>query len=159
MTYGLGGDEQVLAEFRANLKRGFEASGGLLTVTNKRLIFEAHSINMNTQPAEILLGSIARLEKKSSLLGLINNQVEVFTRSSISYEFVVQRRDEVVDLVEQARSQVGSEDPLRGEKPRDEQRVSSSSIASELGKLNDLYRQGAITEQEFADAKARLLGK
>ncbi len=86
--YGLGAGEEVLAEVPANLKRGFEASGGFLTVTSERLIFEAHSAKINRQPAEIALGSIAGSRKR-------DNGTGVRTSKSPAAEQVTRAKGEV----------------------------------------------------------------
>lgn len=152
MAYGLAANEELVGEVSANLKRGIEFSGGRLTITSERVIFEAHALNVQRQPVEIPMSSIAELEKGSSLLGLVSNRLKVRTNSGMEYDFVVSRRDEIADLIQQQRSRSG---PHTGRAAV--QQVSSSSIATELEKLNDLYQQGAITEREFAEAKSRLL--
>lgn len=152
MTFELRTNEELVGEVSANLKRGIEFAGGRLTITNQRLIFRAHVLNVQSQGAEIPLSSIADVEKESSLLGIINNRLKVRTNSGIEYDFVISRRDEIASLIQRQIADSSSSDVSRSVESE-----SSTSIASELGKLNELYQQGAITEQEFAEAKSRLL--
>lgn len=152
MAFELRANEELVGEVSANLKRGVEFAGGRLTITNQRLIFRAHVLNVQSQGAEIPLSSIADVEKASSLLGMINNRLKLRTNSGIEYDFVISQRDEIASLIQQ---QIASS--RSSGMSRTVESASSPNIASELSKLNELYQQGAITEQEFAEAKSRLL--
>ncbi len=153
MAFELYTNEKVLEDIGANLKRGIERAGGRLKITDHRLLFEAHLLNLQSQPAEIPYHNIASVDRGSALFGLARNVVVVSTKTGPVYEFVVTKTDYIVDLIQQqcvvaaSVSHTGLEDT-----------GGSASIATELEKLSKLYENGSITEQEFADAKARILG-
>ena len=46
MKFELRQGEQIIKEGKANLQREWETVGGKLYLTNQRLIFEAHKLNV-----------------------------------------------------------------------------------------------------------------
>ena len=63
-----GGTEEILADVAANLFRGIEGVGGRLKITNRRLVFQPHAINLQRSPVDISLGDIAAACKRNSLV-------------------------------------------------------------------------------------------
>jgi hypothetical protein len=90
--------EQILADVGANLFRGIEGVGGRLLVTNRRLLFRAHAINLQTMPAEIPIDQIAEVSPQNSL-GIIPNGMVVTLDSGVQYKFVVWGRDRLMQLI------------------------------------------------------------
>ena len=92
-------DEQILLDVGANFFRGIEAVGGRLKITSKRLIFTSHLINVQFGTTEIPINNIEHLEKAKSL-GLINNQMIVVLKSGVKYKFVINNRDDVINVID-----------------------------------------------------------
>ena len=93
--------EEMLAEQGANLFRGIEAVGGRIFVTNKMIKFKAHLINLQSMPTEFPIDNIERIERKKSL-GLISNQMVIILKSGLEYKFVVNNRDNLINIIENA---------------------------------------------------------
>lgn len=93
MKTPLAAGETLLKEGTANLFRGFEAVGGKLYLTNRRLIFESHAFNVQTGATLIELATISRVEKTwTKLLGLIPlipNSIVVSNNAGEDFKFVV----------------------------------------------------------------------
>ncbi len=56
-------DEHIIKQGLANLQKGIETVGGRLYLTNQRLVFEAHTINVQGGTTEIELSSISTTKK------------------------------------------------------------------------------------------------
>jgi hypothetical protein len=94
--------EQILADVAANLFRGSEGVGGRLKITNRRILFEAHEINFQKQPAEILISDIAEATARNTL-GIIPNGLLIRTKEGDEYKFVVWGRGRLIELVNSQR--------------------------------------------------------
>ncbi len=55
--------ETVVRDSRANLQRGAETVGGHLYLTDQRLIFESHAVNVQRGATEIALADVADARK------------------------------------------------------------------------------------------------
>lgn len=154
MAFELYKNEEILADIGANLKRGIERAGGRLKITDQRLLFEAHLLNLQSQPAEIPHRNIASVERGGALFGLTRNVVIVRTKPGPVYEFVVKNTAQIIDLIQQQCT-------VAAYMPQAESRdtEASASISTELERLSKLYENGAITEQEFAEAKSQILDR
>jgi hypothetical protein len=102
MAFELKSGEEVLADIGANLIRGVEAVGGRLRVTNTRLIFEAHSFNLQKMPAEILREHIADVQERNTLW-VVPNGILIRTRSGVEYKFVVWNRKRLIKILSPVR--------------------------------------------------------
>ncbi len=99
MTVNLQANEKFLVEKTpANLFKGMEAVGGHLTITDKRLIFNAHKFNIQGGTTEISMSDIASVTKASTLK-IIPNRIIVKTKDGKDYKFVVYKRDKLVQLI------------------------------------------------------------
>lgn len=85
-------NEQVEIEDPANLFRGIEGVGGKLFLTNKKLIFKAHKINIQKGQTNIEYTNIKDVVKLKTLK-LINNGIRIITKSGTKYDFVVNERN------------------------------------------------------------------
>lgn len=92
------GEKYLVEKTSANLYKGFEAVGGHLTITDKRLIFNAHKFNIQGGITEILLCDIVSIDKAKSLK-IIPNKMIVNTKDGKSYKFVVYKRDKLIQLI------------------------------------------------------------
>lgn len=97
MKTELNREEQVVKQGSANLQKGVETVGGKLYLTNQRLIFEAHKINVQGGTTEIKISDIQSSEKCwTKFLGFIPlapNSLAIFTKSGKEYRFVLMGRD------------------------------------------------------------------
>ncbi len=86
-------DEKIIKQGAANLQKGAEAVGGKLYLTNQRLVFEAHKMNIQGGRTEIDLPDIQSSKKCwTKFLGLIPlmpNSFAVYTKAGKEYRFVV----------------------------------------------------------------------
>ncbi len=99
MTVNVQADENILVEKTpANLFKGMEAVGGKLTITDKRLIFKAHKLNIQGGTTEILMSDIFSVDKASTLK-IISNRMIVKTKYGEAFKFVVYKRDKLVDII------------------------------------------------------------
>jgi len=94
-----GGTEEILADVAANLFRGIEGVGGRLKITNRRLVFQPHAINLQRSPVDISLGDIAAAGKRNTL-GLIPNGFFVRTKAGVEYKFVVWGRSRLIGIIQ-----------------------------------------------------------
>ncbi|HWB49209.1 MAG TPA: GRAM domain-containing protein [Stellaceae bacterium] len=98
MLDGSSDPEQILADVGANLFRGIEGVGGRLKITTRRVLFEPHKVNLQNNPAEILMTDIAAVTKRNTG-GLIPNGMSIHTKGGVEYKFVVWGRDKLIDLI------------------------------------------------------------
>lgn len=98
MLDGSTDPEQTLADVGANLFRGIESVGGRLKITNRRVVFEPHSVNLQKNAAEILLTDIAVVSKRNTA-GFVPNGMSIRTKGGVEYKFVVWGRDKLIDLI------------------------------------------------------------
>jgi hypothetical protein len=94
--------EQILEKMSAaRLVFGFVQVGGRLTLTDLRLLFEAHTFNVKADRQEINLADVARID--TFTVGVLPPGFTVQTRSGPKYRFVCYGRDRYVELIEQYR--------------------------------------------------------
>lgn len=91
-------DEDVLFETPANHFKGVEGVGGKLYLTNTRLIFKSHKLNIQNHQLEILLTDIKEFGRYKTL-GLINNGLQVKNDQGAVEKFVVQQPAKWVRLM------------------------------------------------------------
>jgi hypothetical protein len=86
------GGEQVLLKVAANRLRGLNQVGGRLTLTDRRLLFEAHSFNFQDRRLEIPLKSIAETPHRPSGL-------TIRTQPGENHRFYLWRRRQLLELL------------------------------------------------------------
>jgi len=91
--------EIVFADARANLFRGVEAVGGRIQITNQRVCFQPHSMNVQKQPLEIPIEQILAVSKRKTM-GVISNGMLVRCKSGIEYKFVVEGRERLMSIIQ-----------------------------------------------------------
>ncbi len=100
--------EQLVKKGAANLQKGIETVGGKLHLTNQRLVFEAHKINIQDGSTEIKLSDIQSSEKCwTKFLGfipLMPNSLAVYTKAGKKYRFVLFGRGAWVAAIKAQRS-------------------------------------------------------
>ena len=86
-------NEQIIKQGAANLQKGIETVGGKLYLTNQRLVFEAHKINVQGGTTEIELPDILSSEKCWTMflgfIPLMPNSLAVYTKAGKEYRFVL----------------------------------------------------------------------
>jgi hypothetical protein len=95
--------ETVLKDGRANFQRGAEAVGGRLYLTDRRLIFESHTFNIQIGTTEIPLAEIAGLRKVwTKFLGVVPiapNSIAVTTTDGSEHRIVCPKRGEWIEAL------------------------------------------------------------
>jgi len=93
MKTELNENEQIIKQGAASLQKGLETVGGKLFLTNHRLVFEAHKMNIQGGNTEINLSDIHSSAKAwTKFLGLIPlmpNTLAIHTDSGQEYRFVL----------------------------------------------------------------------
>ncbi len=89
-------NEKVEIESSANLFRGKEGVGGKIFLTNKKVIFKSHKINIQKGQIEIEYKDIIEvIERKTARL--INNGIQIKTKDGKEYNFVVNEREKYIE--------------------------------------------------------------
>lgn len=94
----LKSNEQIQYDIGANLKRGIETVGGKLKVTNQRLYFKPHAVNIQKKELELSMASIANVKEAKSL-GLIPNVLIIVTEEGSEHKFVLGKRNELKNYI------------------------------------------------------------
>ena len=93
MKTELNYNEKLVKKGGANLQKGVETVGGYLYLTNQRLIFEAHAINIQGGNTIIDLSDIESTEKCwtkfLNVIPLMPNSLAVNTKTGDEYCFVL----------------------------------------------------------------------
>lgn len=85
-------NEGIEIEGPANLFRGIEGVGGKIFLTNKKLIFKSHKINIQKGQTDIEYSTIQKIVKRKTAK-LIDNGIRIKTNNGKEYDFVVNERD------------------------------------------------------------------
>ena len=90
-------NERILKEGAANLQSGTETVGGKLYLTNRRLVFESHMVNLRRDPTIVRIDTISAVTKCwtkfFNVIPLIPNSLAVTTCEGKKYNFVLFDRD------------------------------------------------------------------
>jgi len=93
-------NEHVIDKFIANRYRHIlSADGGQLTISNERLIFNAHALNIDVGQSEIAIADIMSVNFFSTL-GFIPNGLVITTKDGIKHKFVVYKRQKIAEIIE-----------------------------------------------------------
>lgn len=98
MQVQLFAGETILIESLANLFRGLEGVGGRIKVTNFRVIFEAHALNIQSQPEIIPLNEIVAAGKRNTI-GIIPNGIFIRTSDGNEFRFVTWKREQLLSAI------------------------------------------------------------
>ncbi len=88
----LAENEQIEVEGPANLFRGIEGVGGKLFLTNDRLVFKAHKLNIQNGQTAIDYNKLAEVAGRKTA-SRIDNGIRIKTADGKEYDFVVGNRD------------------------------------------------------------------
>ena len=89
-------DESIEIEGPANLFRGMEGVGGKLYLTNKKVVFKAHKINIQKGQTDILYENITEIIKRKTAK-IINNGIRIKTNDKNEFDFVVNDREKWIE--------------------------------------------------------------
>jgi hypothetical protein len=90
--------EKLYFDVAANLFRGLEGVGGKLKITNKRIYFQPHALNIQTSLLELYFEQISKAQPRSTY-GIVPNGMSVFTKDGKEYRFVVWGRDRLITFI------------------------------------------------------------
>lgn len=95
-------DEKIIKEGLANMQRSILSVGGKLYLTNQRLIFEPHALNIGSGATIIPLSSVTAARKCwtrfLNLIPMVPNGLAVSSKGK-KYRFVTWRRQEWVSAI------------------------------------------------------------
>lgn len=84
----------------ANLIKGMEAVGGKIFFEEEAMTFKSHSLNIQNGDTTIFYSNITAVKKANSL-GFIPNRMIVITKNGTENKFVVNKRNKLVDFLEE----------------------------------------------------------
>ena len=90
--------ETLVHETLANHFKGMEGVGGNLYLTDKRLVFKSHKLNIQNHELSMPLSSITRIER-SKTLGILNNGLLIQQNEYKPEKFVVQGGSEWIQKI------------------------------------------------------------
>ncbi|MDO6744587.1 GRAM domain-containing protein [Tenacibaculum soleae] len=92
LNFQLEKGEQIEIHGPGNLFKGFEAIGGKIILTNKRIVFKSHNINIQKINVAIDYLDIKQIIKTKTIK-FIDNGIKITTKDHKEYNFVVNERD------------------------------------------------------------------
>jgi hypothetical protein len=92
----LAQDENIEIEGPANLFRGMEGVGGKLFLTNKKVVFKSHKINIQKGQTDILYENITEIIKRKTAK-IIDNGIRIKTNGGNEFDFVVNEREKWIE--------------------------------------------------------------
>lgn len=95
--------EVVIFKTPANHFKGVECVGGTLYLTDKRLVFKSHNLNIQNHEQSIQLSEL-RAVKRFKMHGFINNGLLVEAGSGITEKFVVEKPNQWPELIERTKN-------------------------------------------------------
>ena len=93
-------DEEIIFQTGANYFKRWEAVGGKLYLTNKRLIFKSHSINIQKQKLMIPISDIKDI-RRFKVYRLSNNGMIIQTKDLRKAKFALEDIEEFFSLLSQ----------------------------------------------------------
>jgi hypothetical protein len=91
-------DEKLVKEGGANRILNLEGVGGKLVLTNKRLVFKSHKLNVQVHQLSLPLSEIETVEAGKT--GFLNNVLMIYQNDGASNKFIVFEPAEWVKAVE-----------------------------------------------------------
>jgi hypothetical protein len=99
----LSQNETIDYEGPANLFRGMESVGGKLFLTNKKVIFKSHKLNIQTGQTDIIYASIAEIAPRKTV-GIVDNGIRIKTNDGKEFDFVVNDREKWMEKLNEKSS-------------------------------------------------------
>ena len=91
-------EEVIHFQTPANHFKGIEAVGGFLCLTNKRLLFKSHNLNIQNHELSIILSDITTVDRYKTL-GIINNGLAIRLSNDETEKFVVDKAKQWIENI------------------------------------------------------------
>ena len=91
-------EEIIHFQTPANHFKGIEAVGGFLCLTNKRLHFRSHNLNIQNHELSIILSDITTVDRYKTL-GIINNGLAIRLSNHETEKFVVDKAKQWIENI------------------------------------------------------------
>jgi hypothetical protein len=101
--FNLHHGEVICVQEAAGHFKGREAVGGFLCLTDKRLLFKSHKLNLQNHELSILLSDIA-LVNSYKTLGLQNNGLAVHLANQATEKFVVGKPAQWIEAIDNTKN-------------------------------------------------------
>lgn len=95
-------NEKIEIEGPANLFRGIEGVGGKIYLTDRKLIFKSHKINIQKGQTDIEYKNIKEITERKPAK-FIDNGIRITTIDNKEYDFVVNERDVWIEKINERR--------------------------------------------------------
>jgi hypothetical protein len=92
----LAQNEEIEIEGPANLFLGIEGVGGKLFITNKKVVFKSHKINIQKGQTDIFYENIKEIIKRKTAK-IIDNGIRIKTNDGNEFDFVVNEREKWIE--------------------------------------------------------------
>jgi len=102
MNIELRNDETLIKQGSANHWQGWEAVGGNLFLTDQRLIFKSHRLNVQRHETSIELEEVAFVKSRNNFL-LVPNGMSILLRNGQEERFVIWSRKDWITKIRQAK--------------------------------------------------------
>jgi hypothetical protein len=106
MKLELNHGEQLVKKSGANMMRGIESVGGMLYLTDQRLVFVSHAMNIQTGSSAINLTDVVEVSKSwtkfLNAIPIMPNSISVLTHDQQIFQFVVFGRKHWITAIEAA---------------------------------------------------------
>jgi len=103
ITIDLDSNEKAVKEGGANQLIKFEGVGGKMVLTDRRLIFKSHKVNVQNHQEVFDLSQIKSL-KESKTFNLLKNRLTVETSNGASHTFIVDSPGEWIQAIQEKKS-------------------------------------------------------
>lgn len=103
--------EIIEMEGPANLFRGMEGVGGKMFLTNKKIIFKSHKINIQTGQTDIFYENITEINKRKTAK-LIDNGIRIKTNDGNEFDFVVNEREHWIEKLNEKINNTPQQNPV-----------------------------------------------
>ena len=88
----LDAEEKIEIEGPSNLFRGMEGVGGKIFLTDKKLVFKSHKINVQKGQTNIEYKNIKEIIRRKTAI-IVDNGIRIITNDNKEFDFVVNERD------------------------------------------------------------------
>ena len=150
-------NEKIVKKGKSNYKKSrINTLGGILCLTNFRLIFEAHNFNFGGKTViDLSLNQLVRCQ--SGKINLFSGEIEVFDRYQNKYVFIVYDRKGWADTIEKEIIKYKNiEQNYLNTKIMD---LNQDDTFDKIKKIKELYDAGILSEEEYKNKKIQLLEK
>ena len=101
--FNLDGDEAIHFQTPANHFKGVEAVGGFLCLTDKRLLFKSHNLNIQNHELSISLSNLSTVVRYKTLK-LMNNGLAVSLTNHKTEKFVVDKAKQWIEIIDRTKN-------------------------------------------------------